>query len=63
MGLGYLLPALLEHIENWFVGETFQQQGDDDKANYLRKEQPWIPSEGLGGIAHRIHNATGGCEK
>ena len=46
MSLRNLLPALLEHIENWFVGKALQQKGDDNEANYLREEQPGIPAKG-----------------
>jgi hypothetical protein len=63
ISLRNLLPALLEYTKNWFVGKTLQQIGDDDKADYLSKEQLRIPSKGLGGIAHRIHYAAAGCEE
>src|ERR1700730_7525194 len=54
-----LAPALLKYRKDWSVGEAPQNQRHDYKANYLRKEQPRIPAEGLGCIVQRLTKTTG----
>src|SRR5438874_6250937 len=54
MRLCNLLPALLEHTKNWFVGKGLQQIGDDNEANYLREEELGVPTKELSSVTHSI---------
>ena len=55
---GNLLPPLVQDFQDRLVGKAAQQQRDDSETDHLRKKQPWIPTERVGGFLGGIQNAA-----
>jgi hypothetical protein len=57
---GNSLPPLFKCAENGLIGEALHEERDDDKADYLRQEDPDVETELLAGFARHIDDSASG---
>ena len=57
------LPALFQDSEDRLVGESFQEQRDDDEADDLREENPDVKAERLCRFGSQVAESASGGEK